>query len=112
VSGGGSIGQIATQGISPKTSLKALFNADTHEYIKNTSMFFWLKCRNLECGFLRTPKIEVNRTRRLDVEKISCKATFEQDFKTFAFEHNNVCLVWASSEQSMACLISPARGHF
>jgi hypothetical protein len=49
VSGGGSSGEIVTQGISSETTLKALSNAYAHEYVqKSLPCLPWLKCRNLE----------------------------------------------------------------
>jgi hypothetical protein len=39
----------------------------------------------------------------------SCKASFPQNFKTFAFEQD---MFWTSSEQSMACPNSPGKGIF
>jgi hypothetical protein len=77
VSGVGFNGQIVTRGIFSENTLPALSNGyDTHGHQK------MLGQHDKEVGYW----------------KKYYKASFPQNFKTFAFEQEKFCLVWTSSE--------------
>jgi hypothetical protein len=89
--GVGSSGQIATRGTSSGTPLEALSTLEVMNRSKQYLCVLRLKCRNLEGFSGEHQKLWSARQEPQVLKKMSWKASFQQNFKTFGFEQD-ICI--------------------